>query len=1011
MVKPRKTAYVGLSAVLATTLCCPSAALALEPSAADVRQNSQMASAENTVSSQGAATTRTVATGTWGSCQWSIDDSGALVIGSGTGSSVDNSCPWSPYSGQIVSVSFSGRVTAPQDISGLFRDLTSLRSVDLSGLDASATTDVHNLFDGCVRLESVNMGGIDTRNATLFDGMFLNCSSLRTLDLSGLNTGRAMSFESLFEGCSSLESLNLSGWSASYVTHMENMFQGCSSLVSLDLSGLNSTNCSYFQTMFANCVSLETLDISNLGTQNAVNMQGMFEGCSALSRVRVGNKFSFNGSGSSPMTTLPAFNVQGHVDWFSSTAQQWMGADEVARTQNGVYAVYAKYQVPYEADPNPNTPVGPGETAASGVWGSCPWTLDSEGTLVISTGVGSRLNEQDRAPWHEYADSIKHVRFEGRVVAPIVVCGLFRDLVNAESIELEGLDLSGTEVVNWLFYNCRSLDSIDLSPLDFSRVINTNQMFSACRSLKTIDLTPFSRATRLQQIDEMFRDCSGLESIDLTPLGNSAPSKMGYMFYGCSGLRYVDLSPLDMSNNTSLAEMFGDCSSLITVGLKGLDTSKVTAMDGMFTGCSSLQFVDFSGIDTSKITTYEYLFTGCESLRAFDATSLSTGSATSLSYMFCGCTSLTSLDLSSFDTRNVTDFSNMFRGAENLRAINLSGWNTSNATNMAEMFFACPDVLYFDLRSFDTSKVRDMHGMFDWCTFTQRIDLSNFSTLACDNMANMFEGCVRLIQLDLGPNFSFRGSGSAWCDFPEGDLANYWSYREWYSTAAGAWILPEQIPTSYDRTASTYLRSLSAPSVPTPQESPFADVQNGAWYADAVNRIASKGLISGYGGTDRFGVGDSLSRGQVAQILWRYLEPGSAYLYDSAANETGLSDVEGFAWYTGAANWAVANRIINGYEDANGVVYAFGPNDPVTFEQLIRILYNTFGNGEAVDESVLGRFADGGSVSGWARQSMAWAVSKGIVNGGNGYLSPQENTARERAVVVLDNAIRMGIMD
>ena len=651
--------------------------------------------------------------------------------------------------------------------------------------------------------------------------------------MSSLDTSRGLRFEGMFQGCSSLTSLNASGLDVSNASHMENMFQGCTSLTTLNLSSFASTRCSYFQNMFADCSSLKTLDLSNLGTGAAVNMTDMFASCSSLEHIRLGNQFSFAGSGSNTLTLLPSATVNGHADWFSSTTQSWMSADEIARSQNKIYAVYAKYPVAYEANPNPSTPVNPGDVTASGMWGSCAWTLDSAGTLIVSSGSGERLDEQDSAPWSNVADSIKHVRFEGRVVAPIVVCGLFRNCSNLESIDLDGLDTSGTEVMSWFFY-----------------------------------------------------------------------------------------------------------------------------------GCTSLSYVDFAGLDTSRVTTFRDMFNGCSSLRAFDASNLNTRSATSMSYMFCGC----------------------------------------------------PYVTYFDLTSFNTSNVRDMHGMFRWCTYTQRIDLSSFNTRSCDNMDNMFEGCVRLVRMDVGPAFSFTGSGNTWCVFPDGDTANYY-YTDWYSTALGAWVLPADIPASYSNMATTYQKTVETPSIWIPQKSPFSDVPNDQWYSDAVDYIAAKGLISGYDGTDRYGVGDTLTRAQLATILWRYANPNEAMLYDDeqiaqTVNETGMSDVEGYAWYTGAANWAVENGVINGYSGADGKPYAFGPNDPVTFEQLVVILGNLTSNGASQNApvSVLDRFVDADTVSGWAASSMAWAVSQGLVNGGNGYLNPLENATRERTAMVLSNAFNLGIM-
>lgn len=77
--------------------------------------------------------------------------------------------------------------------------------------------------------------------------------------------------------------------------------------------------------------------------------------------------------------------------------------------------------------------------------------------------------------------------------------------------------------------------------------------------------------------------------------------------------------------------------------------------------------------------------------------------------------------------------------------------------------------------------------------------------------------------------------------------------------------------------------------------------------------------MTGIAGTTLFGVGQSLSRAQMAVMMWRYADPAaaSAYLGD-ADNETGMDDVESRTWYTAAANWAVENKVINGFPQDDG---------------------------------------------------------------------------------------------
>lgn len=201
---------------------------------------------------------------------------------------------------------------------------------------------------------------------------------------------------------------------------------------------------------------------------------------------------------------------------------------------------------------------------------------------------------------------------------------------------------------------------------------------------------------------------------------------------------------------------------------------------------------------------------------------------------------------------------------------------------------------------------------------------------------------------------------------------------------------------------------------PHPQ---IPDVDYSAWYASGITFSEEQGLMTGYAdGT--FGVGKPLTRAQLATILWRNAEPdvATAYDKDTTENATGIADVASHEWYTGAANWAVANGVIHGYANADGT-RSFAPDDPVTTEQLVTIIANYRG-GDAVAEADLAQLeglTDGAEVSEWARQSVAWAKATGLVNGyanedGTRTLRPQEEVPRERAANILMNAFSLGIL-
>ena len=202
----------------------------------------------------------------------------------------------------------------------------------------------------------------------------------------------------------------------------------------------------------------------------------------------------------------------------------------------------------------------------------------------------------------------------------------------------------------------------------------------------------------------------------------------------------------------------------------------------------------------------------------------------------------------------------------------------------------------------------------------------------------------------------------------------------------------------------------------------FTDVDYSSlsWYGEAVTCVASKGLVTGY--TDgvkagQFGVGDVLTRAQLATILWRNACPDEYASYDpeTAVDTTGIDGSADGMYYTAAANWAVRNGVITGFEQPDGT-FDFAADDNVSFEQLITILSRLCATESEPDAagSDLSAFADGSDASSWSAASLKWAADKGLVEGYNEpagkFLRPGEDVARERVAVVLMRAFEMGLL-
>ena len=203
------------------------------------------------------------------------------------------------------------------------------------------------------------------------------------------------------------------------------------------------------------------------------------------------------------------------------------------------------------------------------------------------------------------------------------------------------------------------------------------------------------------------------------------------------------------------------------------------------------------------------------------------------------------------------------------------------------------------------------------------------------------------------------------------------------------------------------------PSVPAPPETnigyracrrddacpiwPFADAAPTAWYHDGVHYCVENGLMQGVS-TAKFLPNGSTTRAQLAAILWR-LEGNPA-----PASAADFSDVADGAWYAGAVRWAAGSGVVKGYDSKH-----FGPNDAVTREQMVTILYR-YAQHKGYDVSIgedtnILSFNDALTVSGYAVPAMQWACGSDLMAGarqdGGMALAPRDTTTRAQMATLL----------
>lgn len=505
----------------------------------------------------------------------------------------------------------------------MFKDCTSLTELDLSGSNSENVKDMSEMFNGCSALSKLVLTDFKTGQVSTMESMFLNCSTLETLDVSSFNTENVTTMVGMFNTCSSLRSLDLSGFNTANVTDMSSMFKDCSSLRILDLSSFNTRKVSDMQCMFEGCTNLESIDFSSFDTENMRSMIGMFNSCTKLETLDLSSfatpKMVTMSSAFEKCVNLKTIYVSSAFTTDKVTVGSWL-FDGCVNLPNFSSAKTGKEMA--------HTGEGGYLTAATASW--VRWDAPT-GTLsfhrsgmkptgdnILDLGYGDDPN------WDTHAAEIKKVVFKAG----------FRDETH-------------TTCSNW-FNGCTNLTSIEgIENLNTSNVKNMSGMFAQCTNLETLDLSHFN---------------------------TEKVTTMAQMFYGCTKLHDLNIDNFNTENVTNMNGMFDGCSNLESLDLSHFNTRNVlyTGLNYMFNGCSSLSSLDVSNFTTDKPRMQlDGLFKGCSSLQTLDLSSFSTGLASSVTDMFDGCSALRTIYVSDlFTFNNGVSSTNMFRNCDNLKGAN-----------------------------------------------------------------------------------------------------------------------------------------------------------------------------------------------------------------------------------------------------------------------------------------------------------------------------------------------------
>lgn len=200
-------------------------------------------------------------------------NNGVLTLYTGTITErPSNGYAWN-FDSSITKVQIMGEIKLDgNSTSGLFWGMSGLKNiVGLEKLDTQNATDMGSMFREDSSLTTLDISSLKTSNVTTMGAMFWKDSSLTNVDLDGIDTSSVRDMGSMFRDCTSLSDLNLTSFNTSNVIIMGAMFWNDLALTNINLSSFKTSDVADMGYMFAGCANLNSLNLSTFDTRKAIS--------------------------------------------------------------------------------------------------------------------------------------------------------------------------------------------------------------------------------------------------------------------------------------------------------------------------------------------------------------------------------------------------------------------------------------------------------------------------------------------------------------------------------------------------------------------------------------------------------------------------------------------------------------------------------------------------------------------------------------------------------------------
>ena len=190
--------------------------------------------------------------------------------------------------------------------------------------------------------------------------------------------------------------------------------------------------------------------------------------------------------------------------------------------------------------------------------------------------------------------------------------------------------------------------------------------------------------------------------------------------------------------------------------------------------------------------------------------------------------------------------------------------------------------------------------------------------------------------------------------------------------------------------------NVKLPQVETKEPVKFNDIPQNHWASPSITKMSSAGILKG-DGNGNFNANQATKRADVAIMLVNLL--GLENEAKELNSKTSFKDVREDKYYVNYVELAKQYGIISGVGNDK-----FNPEGTVSRQDVMVMVSRVLKQlGIEAKETTKANFSDANTVSDYAKESVDYLVSLGVVKGDNNKINPKQNITRAEMAVILDN--------